>query len=331
MLDLSVIVPIYNTPLEALKQCFQSIGSLPISNYEVLLIDDGSGPAVGEFCNAFVSETPRFRYIYKENGGVSSARNLGLSLAQGRYITFLDADDALLGEVFTSEIMEKDQDLVIFDLQLVENSTAVWSAFNRPSGDIAVEDLLRTIVADKSLNGPVGKLYKRELIADNNILFDETFVNGEDWDFVCRYCMLVKSVYYEKACCYSYFRDGGTSKSRINRFPDVVLSNVIAMYDKKVVVIDAHLGHCADKDALHSTAAAMLIEALFNSAAELYILKKLTPERKKLIVDTCTRAAEKLLPDASKKTKIKYSVLKKCFFCVYPLAHMREFYLKHKR
>lgn len=330
MLDLSVIIPIYNTPIDALERCMESVKTLQIPNYEVLLIDDGSQAPVGEFCKEYVKNNPAYRYLHKENGGVSSARNLGLSSAEGRYITFLDADDTLIGEAFSLELLDKDYDLTLFDLELIENSTTIWHAFQREAGLLPVEDLLRTLIASKSINGPVGKLYKRQIIADHVLRFDQNFITGEDWDFVCRYSLLVQSVYYCKECCYRYYRDGNTSKSRINRFPDVILENIIAMYDKKQDALDQALSHCDDRAQLHSTAAVFLIEDLFNSAAELHILKKLTKARKQTIIDACGRAATKLLPAASKKTKIKNWILHHCFPLVYPLAHMRELYLKYK-
>lgn len=330
MLDLSIIIPIYNTPIDTLERCLESVKTLAVSNYEVLLIDDGSQPSVGNFCKNYVSNNDAYRYFYKENGGVSSARNTGLSYAQGRYITFLDADDTLLGQVFTAERLNNNYDLVIFDLELIENSAAVWHAFDRESGLLPTEDLLRALIASKSINGPVGKLYKHQIIVDNNILFDPSFINGEDWDFVCRYSLFVNTVYYCSECSYRYYRDGNTSKSRIDRFPDVVLSNVIAMYDKKQQILDRTFSCTPDSAQLHSTAAVLLIEGLFNSAAELHILRKLTKERKTLILETCRRAAMKLLPTSPKKTRMKHWILQHCFFLVYPLAYMREFYLKHK-
>ena len=91
---ISVIVPVYNVE-EYLKQCLDSILEQTFSNYEVILVNDGSTDSSGLICQEYAEKDSRIRYFEKENGGVSDARNSGLDLVQGDYVTFLDADDFL--------------------------------------------------------------------------------------------------------------------------------------------------------------------------------------------------------------------------------------------
>ena len=89
---ISIIVPIYNVE-NYLRQCLDSIQNQTYQNFECLLINDGSPDNSADICREYVEKDARFRYFEKENGGVSSARNLGIECSGGTYITFIDADD----------------------------------------------------------------------------------------------------------------------------------------------------------------------------------------------------------------------------------------------
>ena len=329
LLDLSIIIPVYNTPTQALQRCFESIAPQDPILWEALIIDDGSKDETAEFCKNYAQQHSAFRYFRKENGGVSSARNLGLDHAQGKYITFLDADDILLPVILNAEPLETDPDLVFFDTALVENENkAIWHAFDTEDGPLSKEVLLRQLIASKSLNGPCAKLFKQAIIADNNIRFNTDFVTAEDWDFVCRFILKTEMAIYCKVPAYVYYRDGGNSKSRIGRFPDVVIQNLIAMFRRKQEIISTLLADHPEATTLLSTAATFLIEDLFNSAADLLILRKLTKDRKNTIQTTCRSVAAYLLPTAPKKTRIKVWITCHFWIGVYPLACLRELYLK---
>ena len=89
---ISIVVPIYNVD-NYLRQCLDSIQNQTYQNFECLLINDGSPDNSADICREYVSKDARFRYFEKENGGVASARNLGIKYSKGKYITFIDSDD----------------------------------------------------------------------------------------------------------------------------------------------------------------------------------------------------------------------------------------------
>ncbi|WP_261024160.1 glycosyltransferase family 2 protein [Streptococcus mitis] len=93
-IPISIIVPVYNVE-PYLRQCLDSILGQTFTNFEVVLVNDGSTDNSGFICQEYARLDSRFKYFEKENGGVSDARNSGLDLAQGDYVTFLDADDFL--------------------------------------------------------------------------------------------------------------------------------------------------------------------------------------------------------------------------------------------
>jgi glycosyltransferase involved in cell wall biosynthesis len=91
---ISVIMPIYKVA-KYLRRCLESIKKQTYTDFEVLMIDDGSPDESGSICIEYQQNDSRFHYYRKANGGAASARNYGLSLAQGKYFAFIDSDDFL--------------------------------------------------------------------------------------------------------------------------------------------------------------------------------------------------------------------------------------------
>ena len=91
---ISVIVPVYNVE-KYLRACLESIVNQTYRDLEIILVDDGSTDSSGIICGEYAEKDARVKVIHKENGGASSARNAGLNIAQGEYITFVDSDDTI--------------------------------------------------------------------------------------------------------------------------------------------------------------------------------------------------------------------------------------------
>lgn len=112
---ISVIVPVYK--VEAyLPACVDSILSQTFSNFELILVDDGSPDACGAMCDSYAHEDSRIRVIHQENGGLSAARNAGLDIAKGEYVTFVDSDDVIAPDclqLFTEVTGETNADVVV--------------------------------------------------------------------------------------------------------------------------------------------------------------------------------------------------------------------------
>lgn len=321
MMDLSVIIPIYNTPEEELKRVFSSLSGLSGFTWEAVLINDGSQSPVDAFCRDYAKKDSRFRYFYKENGGVSSARNLGLDKAQGRYVTFVDADDELLADAITPELFGAQ--LVLFDIQL---DGQPWHAMEQPEGMLTPWLLHQQLTCSKSLNSPCAKLFLRSVIEAHSLRFDERFVTAEDWSFVWDYCSHIEAALYRKVCGYRYHRDTGSGTGRLKKFPDVMLQNLMAVYEKKEAQLKA-LYPRENTSAALDRAAAMTAEDLFNACADLYLIKMLTKQRKQTIrpfIRRLLRTHKKL----SKKSMLKAQVLASFWPALPPLALARRQYLK---
>lgn len=122
----SVIVPVYKAEAY-LYRCVDSLLVQTFTNFEILLIDDGSPDRSGEICDEYARKDTRVRVFHKENGGVSSARNLGLKYAQGEWIAFVDSDDWVESdflEVF--RILSVDVDMIHCGLQLEQNRKSLF-------------------------------------------------------------------------------------------------------------------------------------------------------------------------------------------------------------
>ena len=111
---ISVIIPVYNAE-KYLYRCIDSVLAQTYQDFELLLIDDGSKDSSGAICDEYAAKDARVRVFHKENGGVSSARNVGLDHARGEWITFVDADDWISMDWLKEMMTHSDSDLVIAD------------------------------------------------------------------------------------------------------------------------------------------------------------------------------------------------------------------------
>ncbi len=103
--ELSIVVPVYNVA-DYLEECVESIINQSYSNWELILVDDGSKDRSGEICDIYSNRDDRVKVIHKDNGGLSSARNAGLDAVRGIYVTFVDSDDVILGNDTFAKLME---------------------------------------------------------------------------------------------------------------------------------------------------------------------------------------------------------------------------------
>lgn len=179
--DISVIVPCYNAE-RYLSVCLESLKAQRQPEIQMILIDDGSTDATGEMLDRFARSDPRARVIHVENGGVSSARNRGLALASGRYIAFVDADDALeenalkrlydFAEQTGAQIVSANHTL--FDMDKGQRVPVEVPPVMQEPAEIARE----IIHMHRIYNNVWNKLYDRTLLAD--LRMDEGVRIGED-------------------------------------------------------------------------------------------------------------------------------------------------------
>lgn len=191
---ISVIVPVYNAEAY-LETCLNSLSWQTFQAYDVWLVDDGSRDGSGKICDRFVEEDNRFHVLHKENGGVSSARNLALEQAQGKWICFVDSDDELapeyLQELYVSVKDEESTFVIQGFLMVCEGEPAIERSFKDKTYEF---ESIRNVFDDINLNRcgfPFGKMFNNEIIQKNRIRFHQGIQYGEDKIFLWEYLRYV--------------------------------------------------------------------------------------------------------------------------------------------
>ena len=202
MPKISVIVPVYNVE-QYLHECIESIVRQSYGDFELILVDDGSSDASGSICDKAAGNDERITVIHKPNEGVSIARNVGIESARSEWITFVDSDD-IIEEDYLENLYRKAQqqksDLVtsgiLFDYG---EKQKVYSLEDTTIKSFEKESDFVYMITQELITSPVGKLYKRDIIIENDLRFDPLLSFGEDRDFNIRYLNATES-----ACSTSY-------------------------------------------------------------------------------------------------------------------------------
>lgn len=213
---ISVIIPVYNAD-QTLSVCIESILAQEFDDWEVILIDDGSSDNSAQICKQYEAKDRRIHYFYKVNGGVSSARNLGLEKARGEWLTFIDSDDQIEPHYFDLPESSKSD----FVLQQWRFSTRKNYEDILPVGIYSNTDYLDFMSkhAHRDIFRVVyAKFYKRDIIHQHQLRFDCKVRLGEDTLFVQEYTLYVKSLIVWNTSGYVYVRpDDWGDKYRITR------------------------------------------------------------------------------------------------------------------
>lgn len=208
----SVIIPIYNVE-KYLRRCLDSIVNQTYRNLEIILVDDGSPDDCGSICDKYASTDTRIRVIHKQNGGVSAARNDGLSIASGKYVTFADPDDwcELDSIQRMVELMEeKSADLVYCNTFTSTDTLDSPNTMPLKEGLYDIEQTLLLHLFDGLASGLYRGLFHRSIIETNNIRFDVTIRKAEDWLFYTQYLTRIKKEYILSRPLYHYYQSTGS-------------------------------------------------------------------------------------------------------------------------
>lgn len=180
MIKVSIIVPIYNTK-KSLKKCIDSLINQTEKNIEIILINDGSTEDIDEIINLY--DDKRIKYFKRTNHGIGCTRNYGINISNGEYLMFIDSDDYILSDC-VSKMYEKaiksNCDLVISDyLEERDGKTLIKSFIDFKDTSLKENSSLLNCIN----LGPCNKLYKKDLLTNNNIKFAEK-LKYEDVPFV---------------------------------------------------------------------------------------------------------------------------------------------------
>lgn len=208
---ISVIVPVYNAE-KWLRRCVDSILAQTYTDFELLLIDDGSKDGSGAICDEYAALDARVRVFHKPNGGVSSARNLGLDNAKGEWITFCDADDYVYLEWLQNYDIKSvsDEDLIN---QGAKSNADIFRDTNPVSElSFSFDGSPSEFIEESTQNGLFGylwiKCFRKDIIKERRIRFDMDVKFQEDELFITEYLKHATNIKSVNKIGYFYFSSG---------------------------------------------------------------------------------------------------------------------------
>lgn len=215
---LSIIVPVFNVE-QYLNRCIDSILAQTFLDFELILINDGSTDKSKEICEEYCKKDHRIKLINKENGGLSSARNMGLKIAKGKYIGFVDSDDFISKNMYKNiiEVMNKEncdigigRTVWVYEGKEIENvcSTNEYKLMNNREG------LKNLILAEDFLETAWDKVYKKELFKD--IEFPEKKLHEDTATIYKLFSKSKRSVYIDSTSYFYVQREGSIVNTKLN-------------------------------------------------------------------------------------------------------------------
>lgn len=219
---ISIIVPVYKAE-KYLVKCIESIMKQTFSDYELLLIDDGSPDSSGEICDEWAVKDNRIRVFHQKNSGVSTTRNMGIDEAYGEYVTFIDPDDYVSPFYLFNLYNQSDKyiDFIIQGYNICNENGCVNYAINfatvRANSNNEIKKMLcRSDISD--IFPVCSKLYKRSFLNDNKIRFKSDICSFEDALFLLNCISMCKNIYIGDKADYYYINHPGTLSKSLMTF-----------------------------------------------------------------------------------------------------------------
>lgn len=233
-MELSIVVPVYNVE-EYLEECLKSLYKIEGIKYEIILVNDGSKDRSFEIMQEFKKlYADRTIIVDKQNGGLSSARNAGLKLAQGEYVAFIDSDDFIDSNEF-EKIVKKSKELDL-DIGIGNMRYYIPGKIGEPlfrsqrvkELDVTngIEFLWNTMQAPKCFREEVvDDIYKREFLIENNLFFNENIIH-EDTEFTNLAYLRAKRVKFLNITFYFYRQREGSIMNKVSEKSVISLENI---------------------------------------------------------------------------------------------------------
>lgn len=224
---ISIIIPIYNGE-KYLKVCLDSILAQTYTHFELILVDDGSTDTSSQICDAYAESDSRVITYHISNGGVSHARNYGINVAKGGWITFIDCDDWITPDYlkdFASQNLEPST-LYIIQADKVENGKIKPWPYLYKEGICKLKAGNERIIDKLLVYGtPWGKFFNSAVVKENKILFDEQISNHEDTLFYFEYIRRIKNIRILSSRYYYRIDSTGSLSKNMAKYQDFLYSS----------------------------------------------------------------------------------------------------------
>jgi len=222
MAKISVIIPIYNVE-NYLEACLSSIVNQTFKDIEIICINDGSTDKSKNILNRYAKKDNRVIMINKKNEGLSIARNIGIDKATGEYIMFVDSDDTLEKEC-VEEVLKHTSNTQLCICKLKKHYNGIDNSANKKLEESTIKlrkNNFFKAYCQKTINGPVCKLYDRKIVKENNIKFIENLSLGEDLLFNLEYIKHINSIVILEKELYNY-RLGNSNSLGQKYYPNML-------------------------------------------------------------------------------------------------------------
>ena len=313
-MDLNIIIPVYNTNIETLKRCIQSIIKLKEIKYEIIIVDDGSEEKKSnQYIKVIKEINDKFngvvKYFKQNNGGVSSARNLGIKKSNAKYIMFVDSDDTIMASSLSNQIIQSNMDVIVYDKAVIKKNTEITQKeLEKENGFIDNEYALKMFATKDKFHSPCAKLIKLDLIKKNEISFKTHVIHGEDALFNESILQTNPQIYYTGQILYQYYYDYSTAEKRWVKYPEKMINNIEELYLKKNLIINN----------LKMFRGCLIIR----KNKDINNLNKISIEISKIKIKEL---------EVNISTKVKYYIIRnKKWSCLKILSFLRKIYLKIK-
>jgi len=241
----SIVVPVYNVNLALLSECIESIVSQSFTDYELILVDDGSTDASGKLCDEYAKKTDRIHVIHKKNGGVSSARNAGLAVAQGDWLMFCDADDTFEPdslEKIQQQISKNNYSLYKFHYEILSVDGSRQQVPNVLSEqELPAVEFIKLLLRHKVVGSCWGYAYRTAIA--KKLAFNEEIHIGEDTSFVVNYLSKTSgNVFVSPLVVYDYRTTPGSVSKDWDKISNEI--NDVNAYIKLLLVRNSVFEFC---------------------------------------------------------------------------------------
>lgn len=200
---ISIIVPVYKVE-NVIDKCIESVIAQLYTDWELILIDDGSPDKSGLICDEYSSKDSRIRVIHQKNSGVSIARNNGIEFANGDYITFIDSDDYIAPTFLSDFVADLSADLQVMGMKNVYIDGHTDELKPMSNSVLSVKDTLAVYSNIQFLMSPWAKLFRTSIIKDHRIMFPIDICYTEDEIFVKKYLIHTINIRMISASHYFY-------------------------------------------------------------------------------------------------------------------------------
>lgn len=228
--NISIVIPVYNGE-ETIQRCLDSVVKQSSRNIEeIIVVDDGSSDKTIELIEVFIEQDSRIHCIKKKNEGVSSARNIGIRNAHGEYIMFIDSDDEIKKDLVRELYQAIDgYDLTIAGIELHQEARLSTIGIDGVFSNKQIIEMYGNAIPGLLINGPCSKLYRKNIIDEHDLLFEDSLSLGEDTEFVFRYLKYCNNIRFIEYYGYIYFQLG--SNSLMTRFRKDAYYNAKKVYN----------------------------------------------------------------------------------------------------